>query len=168
MKPSQLALMVLLTTTGLPAFSASIETYLSPSAPSSEVGSVPAPGPNLSPVSSASPGKRHGISLVESNGSRHRSGNVALLWYLSDEQIQELEMTGVLDLLKEHINPDYDFRNVTQEQLDLDLHRVEQILAGTTPEPGPTALVAGGLLAGLWLVRRHTTGRRLREARFVS
>lgn len=164
MKPSPLTLVVLLATTGLSVFPASIETHLSPSTPSPEAGSPLASGPTLGPASAASPGGRHGISLVESNGSRHRGGNISLLWYLSNEQIQELEMTGILDLLKEHIDPNYDFHTVTQEQLDLDLHRVEQILAGTTggttPEPGPTALVAGGALAGLWLLRRHTAGRK--------
>ncbi|MFO1459716.1 MAG: hypothetical protein U1G08_09915 [Verrucomicrobiota bacterium] len=159
MKPSPLSLIFLLAATGLSAFSASIETRLSPSTPSVEAGSDATPEPILGTTSATSPGGRHGISLVEASGSRHHRGNVSLLWYLSNEQIQELEMTGVLDLLQQHINPNYDFHNVTEEQLNQDLLRLQDILSGATggsaPEPGPTVLAVGGMLTVLWLTRRH-------------
>ncbi|MBL9176020.1 MAG: hypothetical protein JNL10_20925 [Verrucomicrobiales bacterium] len=154
MKLTPLPLAALLAITGLSTFAASIEARWIPSTPPEEI----------APTTGDSPGKRHARSLVESNGSRNRRTDISLFWQVSDDQIHELEMSGILDLLKLHINPDYNFQNVTQEQLDRDLQYINDILAGSTggtaPEPGPTALVAGGFLAVLWVVRRRITQRR--------
>ncbi|MBI1396784.1 MAG: PEP-CTERM sorting domain-containing protein [Betaproteobacteria bacterium] len=78
---------------------------------------------------------------------------------LSAVEILELQMAGVDYAFQQYLDPNYDLSTVTRAQLQQDLLRLQDILAGNYtpppyPEPGSVALLGVGLVALIWRIRR--------------
>lgn len=83
--------------------------------------------------------------------------------FLSELEIQELEMAGFDYAMQQYLDSGYNLRNVTREQLQQDMRRLEAYFAGTytpaVPEPESLGLIAaGGVLLALAVRRRGRSG----------